>query len=550
MKRIKAFLAALLLSVASLLSLNISQVFAATCTWTGATNNNFNTAANWSGCGSGVPQNGDNLTFDVTGLSADTTLTNDIANLSAATVTFTGSGNNRYTIAGNGLTITAGIVANTAALLDINVTLGGSQTWSGTGGYIAIGLFEANKTLALGSNDLTINSSLTLYGPLTGSGNITVNNEFSAMASSPSRTGTTTVNNGGILQIHKMDSLGTSAGLVTIGSSGMFTFCKPAGGTFANPLSIGGEGQSGYGIVRSTPACGIGGGSSGSNPDANVTLSGAVTLTANSKVYTGGEMKVTGPLSGSFTLGVIAGSPGSLVIDSSNNTSLTPNGSQSAPAETITVEAGDDQPSTPVNVLNNQTYVINGVRGDTRVEVGGTLKGTGKVGNLDAFGKVAPGLSPGCLTTGNLTFNAGSAYDFEIGGTTACSDYDQLKTIGTVSLTGGTVNATIVNGFKPAKDQVYVIVDNDSSDAVTGTFTDLPEGATFSVGGYVYKISYVGGDGNDITLTVMNVPAAPDTGFAMLNNNSLAGIVGLIAGGAVLLLFARRFKHRTVRARR
>jgi autotransporter-associated beta strand protein len=46
-----------------------------------------------------------------------------------------------------------------------------------------------------------------------------------------------------------------------------------------------------------------------------------------------------------------------------------------------------------------------------------------------------------------------------------------------------------------------VIIRNDGSDAVFGTFNGLPEGATFNSGTNVYRISYVGGDGNDVTLT-------------------------------------------------
>src|SRR6187431_1579524 len=108
MKRMKAFVAALLLSVSSLMMLNVSQVLAATCTWTGASSDNFNTAGNWSNCGSGVPQTGDNITFDNTSLSADKTLNNNITSLSVATITFSGTGSYTFKLSGNGITTTAG----------------------------------------------------------------------------------------------------------------------------------------------------------------------------------------------------------------------------------------------------------------------------------------------------------------------------------------------------------------------------------------------------------------------------------------------------------
>ena len=42
---------------------------------------------------------------------------------------------------------------------------------------------------------------------------------------------------------------------------------------------------------------------------------------------------------------------------------------------------------------------------------------------------------------------------------------------------------------------------NDGSDAVSGTFAGLAQGATTDIGGNAFTISYVGGDGNDVVLT-------------------------------------------------
>src|SRR5690606_37904026 len=101
---------------------------------------------------------------------------------------------------------------------------------------------------------------------------------------------------------------------------------------------------------------------------------------------------------------------------------------------------------------------------------GGILKGTGTAGVLvvNTGGTLAPGLSPGCLNSGNLTL-AGT-FEVEIGGTTACTQYDQQKVTGAVNLTGGTLNTSLVNGFTPTAGNTFTIIDNDSNDAVTGTF--------------------------------------------------------------------------------
>jgi hypothetical protein len=49
---------------------------------------------------------------------------------------------------------------------------------------------------------------------------------------------------------------------------------------------------------------------------------------------------------------------------------------------------------------------------------------------------------------------------------------------------------------------------NDGNDAIQGTFADLPEGGTFSVGNITFRVSYSGGDGNDLELTTLYVTYA------------------------------------------
>lgn len=57
-------------------------------------------------------------------------------------------------------------------------------------------------------------------------------------------------------------------------------------------------------------------------------------------------------------------------------------------------------------------------------------------------------------------------------------------------------------GFRATGAATLVIIDNDGADSVTGAFTGLAEGATVALGDLVYTISYCGGDGNDVTLTL------------------------------------------------
>lgn len=193
-------------------------------------------------------------------------------------------------------------------------------------------------------------------------------------------------------------------------------------------------------------------------------------------------------------------------------------------------------------VPNGHTLTVNA--GD-----GSKVMGNGTTGSVSlASGSIiAPGLSPGCLNTGNLTMVSGSTYDFELGGTTACTEYDQIKVIGVVDLGSGTLNTILYNGFKPQVGQSFTIIDNDSSDAVTGTFANLSEGATFTVDGYVFKVTYKGGDGNDVVLTVQSLPGTPNAGFMVVKNNPVLTLFVTIFAAGGILLTARRYSKATSR---
>jgi autotransporter-associated beta strand protein len=68
-----------------------------------------------------------------------------------------------------------------------------------------------------------------------------------------------------------------------------------------------------------------------------------------------------------------------------------------------------------------------------------------------------------------------------------------------------------------------VIIANDGADAVTGTFTGLPEGATIAFNGATLQVSYVGGTGNDITLTAL-APTSTVWNGAGANDNWGTGL--------------------------
>jgi len=143
---------------------------------------------------------------------------------------------------------------------------------------------------------------------------------------------------------------------------------------------------------------------------------------------------------------------------------------------------------------------------------GGRLAGDASVGAVSSStgGTVAPGVSPGILGTGSLSFDTATTFEVEIDGTSpGVGGHDQLAVTGSVSL--GDAVLDIQLGFSPADSDAFVIIDNDGTDTVSGSFAGLSEGSIFSAGGSDFAISYQGGDGNDVVVTATNssAPGAP-----------------------------------------
>jgi autotransporter-associated beta strand protein len=132
---------------------------------------------------------------------------------------------------------------------------------------------------------------------------------------------------------------------------------------------------------------------------------------------------------------------------------------------------------------------------------GGILRGTGSIGPLQAnAGRIEPGLMPNVLKAQSLNLLPGTTLAFGLNGPAA---YDQLQVAGDVNVSGATLELSAPNDAP--FNNPFVIVKRDGA-GMTGTFGGLPEGATvFPANGRALRITYAGGDGNDIVLT----PVAP-----------------------------------------
>jgi autotransporter-associated beta strand protein len=130
---------------------------------------------------------------------------------------------------------------------------------------------------------------------------------------------------------------------------------------------------------------------------------------------------------------------------------------------------------------------------------GGTLALSGSLaGSLTVNGGTfAP---RGLPATGSaLTLNASGAFQARINGTTAGTQYDQLTAGGSVNLSGP---LDVVAGPGLGAGTSFRILNKTSAGAITGTFAGRPEGSAFTDDGYTWIITYVGGDGNDVVLTL------------------------------------------------
>ena len=281
------------------------------------------------------------------------------------------------------------------------------------------------------------------------------------------------------------------------------------------------------------------------SPDLTTVLSGDIVLNGDVeyKLDPNITLKITGKLSGPGKLIAHRDNEGSVLVESSNNTSGTPNGRYGSTHEPKLIKLDGDT-SEIVPVKKGETALLNGHRQEVAVSEGGVLNGDGIIDNIYSYGVVSPGNnSIGKITTGGsfAIYNNG-VYKVKI---LDKDHYDQMD-VGYFGVIGdGRLDLTLLEGGVVKEGDTFTIVDNTRPDPVQGTFKDLPEGAEVTVDGVTFKISYVGGDGNDVVLTVLKVskaskaPKAPNTGGEKLAVNLIGTMAG-VASAVALLVVAKR----------
>ena len=449
-------------------------------------------------------------------------------------------------------------VSGAATIIDNGmgeVFLGGSNSFTGTltvnGGFIAvgnawslgttnagtiinepgtIGVYGGNGSVNVSGEPLTLNSSIgytSTYGGMYGyggnsnswSGPITLGKDVTIGADSSCTLNLAGAIGGGSFGVTKTFAgtvyySGTNANLytgTTVVSGGTLVLNKGAfNGAVAGDLVVSGTLRlnSSEQIADGADVLVNGGGlfDFGSQFEGFNTLHGS----GNVSLGTSGYLNV-GAAGGSSTFnGVISGTgfPGGYTVGKMGGGTF--------------ILGGDNTYLNGTAVFGGK-LVINGSQPQSPiidVEPGTTLAGSGVVGNIFANGTISPGNSPGILTSSNLVLNGTAVVAIELNGSIPGLGYDQLNVRGTNNLGGATLSLTTGGGFAPIEGLPLTILNNDGIDGIVGTFAGLPEGSLITLGAFKFRISYAGGSGNDVTLTLTNPPVRAVAGSVSAGNGN------------------------------
>ncbi|WP_306604342.1 autotransporter-associated beta strand repeat-containing protein [Azonexus sp.] len=430
----------------------------------------------------------------LTGLT--TSLVGDITNNAAVVFNQNTTGTYAAAISGTGAVTKSGSGA---------VTFSGANTYTGAT-TISAGTLSLSGTAAIADTSaVTVASGATMsliggnetIGSLAGAGAVSLSYRLIAGGDNSSTTfsgAISSTNTSGI----------TKSGTGTLTLTGTNTYTGATTVSAGELRLVNGSGT----VIADSSAVTVASGATLKvyNDETLGSIAGAGSLNVNNGILTvGGDNTSTtfsGVISNTITGNLVKTGSGTWTLSGTNTYT-----------GTTTVSAG----SLLVNGTNSGT-------GSFSVGAAGTLGGTGSIAGSVALSSGAT-LSAGSVTaaddlaTGALTLVAGSVLSAQIGGTSAGTEYDQINVTGSVDLTGATLDLSLVNSFSPGGG-TFTLIANDASDAIVGTFDTVKIGGStvtvtngqFVHSGQVYQISYNGGTGNDLVLTVNVTPVIMSNG--------------------------------------
>ena len=412
---------------------------------------------------------------------------------------FSGSasaGNASFTCTGVHVTFNGGTTAHNATFT-LNVALvdfmAGSSAGNGT--FILNGGENAASTVAMGHDGATAgNATFTANGNATG---LNRDNLVSMVAFTSAGAAVFTAN-GAVDTSH-------NPGVVSIAGP-----ADPATATFiANPGLNGGAGgliqwQAG---TRNRARVEVFGSGNGDVTNGTMDIS---TFTPPTGIPIG-SLEGTGLVKlGENTLSVGSNNASTTfdgIISDAGGGSLTKTGSGTFSLSRPNTYTGNTTVSQGTLLVTNST---GSATGSGRVTVnGGVLGGTGAisgvvtVGSATRFGTISPGLAAqtGRVTIFRpITFRQFGIYNADLDSTSVTAD--QVVARGVTIGSGATTNIGDLGTGTLTGGTVLTLINNTSAIPISGTFSNLADGSTLTVGSNTYRVSYEGGTGNDLTLTV------------------------------------------------
>ncbi len=143
---------------------------------------------------------------------------------------------------------------------------------------------------------------------------------------------------------------------------------------------------------------------------------------------------------------------------------------------------------------------------------GGTLGGGGIIAGAVTIGSGSgPGafLQPSVGGAKPTTLTIQSALTFSANGTYTCklntknAKADKVLAQGVTIGGGAQFDLSVVKNQKLSAGASFTVISNTSAAPISGTFANVADGSTFTIGRNTFQASYRGGEGNDLTLTVM-----------------------------------------------
>jgi RHS repeat-associated protein len=470
---------------------------------------------------SGITQNSTTSDLEVAGTitvnAGGTTLTNAAGTKSLLVRGVSGTGNlilKNDSTKVDGIVLSSNTVNNSGLVINSGSGNGSVLIGADVGSNVT-GITQASATSALAIFNVIVNSGgttlsssagatfITQWGNVSGSGNFIINNNSNAsdivlQGTSITNAGTIINSGTGVGQTHIYSVISTSGTSIHQNSSTSALLLRGqnthTGGTTVNAGAL---------YVNSFGKLG------GASNSLIVDGSSAV-LNLGSTTQSIGSVTLNN--GGSINNGILGGS--SFALNSGSvGTSLVGPGAYKSTSGVVTLSGIPTFSSATTvhagKLLANFSELSSGQ--SISVEAGATLGGIGTLVRsvlVASGGKIDPGVTTGNLTAAFVTLSTGSSLDVQIGGTTAGSGYDQLSVNGASSSlnigSGVTLNVSSINGFVPTAGETYTIVNNlSNATAVVGAFAGLPEGSILYAGTSAFRITYVGGTGNDIVLTAI-----------------------------------------------